>query len=538
MKEACVPLTRRAVFRAVGVAAVALVGLFSAGREAVAQARSKMVIGTSADLVHFNPLVSNSRTDTWVTQLMYPRLMQITLEGRKEPHLATKWGYENGGTLARMTLRDDFKWSDGRPVTAEDVAFTITAVAKEKLGTVAGLIPAFVSAKAISPTEVEFTLSRPDGTFLTNIGFWMPVVPAHVFGKAESVKAFANDKDWVSAGPYKIARVEKGQRVVLERVEPYPFAPNSKPTLEQVEFRVFPDVNAQVLALRAGEIDVIANTIPPTLARTLESDRQIKLQKIPSLGWAHLQYNASRKPYDQAAVRQALAHAVNYEAIRRVVLQGQARSTGSSVLTPALPFWQDPSLKEYPYDPKKARTLLESAGFKDENRDGLYDGLNPIMIYDQADPYMANAAQLVRDMSREAGIDIRLSGLERNTYLAKTRERDFDIYAGSWSVMEDPPAYLGLAFRSGAFINYGQVSDPKLDGLIEQAQKALSPDEAKPAVQEAARLIHREMYDNVLYVQDFFIAYNGARWTGFVAQPSDLLSIVNPTSLAVVRPVN
>ena len=538
MKDAFVPLTRRAVFRALGVAAAAVAGVLFADHHAFAQARTKMVIGTSADLVAFNPLVGNSRTDTWVTQLMYPRLMQITLEGRKEPQLATKWGYDSGGTTARMTIRDDFRWSDGRPLTAEDVAFTVNAIAKEKIGVVAGLIPAFVSAKAVSATDVEFTLSRPDGTFLTNIGFWMPIVPAHVFSKADSVKTFANDKDWVSAGPYKIARVDKGQRIVMERVEPYPFAPGGKPTLEQVEFRVFPDVNAQVLALRAGEIDVIANTIPPALARTLETDRQIKLQKVPSLGWAHLQYNASRKPYDQPAVRQALAHAINYEAIRRVVLQGQARSTGSSVLTPALPFWQDPSLKEYAYDPKKARALLEAAGFKDDNKDNLYDGLSPTMIYDQADPYMANAAQLVRDMSREAGIDIKLSGLERNTYLAKTRERDFDIYAGSWSVMEDPPAYLGLAFRTGAFINYGQVSDPKLDSLIEQAQKALSPDEAKPAVQEAARLIHREMYDNVLYVQDFFIAYNGARWTGFVPHPSDLLSIVNPNSLASVRALN
>jgi peptide/nickel transport system substrate-binding protein len=113
MKDAFVPLTRRAVFRALGVAAAAVAGVLFADHHAFAQARTKMVIGTSADLVAFNPLVGNSRTDTWVTQLMYPRLMQITLEGRKEPQLATKWGYDSGGTTARMTIRDDFRWSDG-----------------------------------------------------------------------------------------------------------------------------------------------------------------------------------------------------------------------------------------------------------------------------------------------------------------------------------------------------------------------------------------------------------------------------------------
>jgi peptide/nickel transport system substrate-binding protein len=496
--------------------------------------QSKLVIGTTADVVNFNPLVGNSRTDLIVTDLMYPKLMQMDLTGTKKPLVATEWGYDDGGRTAWMTLRDDLTWSDGTPFTAKDVAFTVSAIWKEKIGVYAGLIPSFKKATAVSDTRVEFSLTRPDGTFLTSLGFWVPIVPAHVFGKAESVQDFPNTENWVSAGPYRLTSVKKGESYRLEAVDSYPFAPGGKPTLDEVEFRVYPDVNTEVLALRSGELDIISNALPPAQAKSLKDVEGVSLQEVPSLGYAHVQYNTKREPLDRVEVRRALAKAIDAAAIRRVVLQGQAKSTGSSVLTPTLDFWHDPSLKEYEYDPDAARAELEKAGFDDSDGDGLLDGLQPTLVYDKADPILASLSQLVRDTSREAGIDIKLSGLERNTYNEKAAARDFDIYVGSWAIMEDPPAYLGLAFSSGGFINYGQVEDPTLDALIERAQKATSPEEAREPVQQIARRVHDQVYDVVLYVQTFNIAHDSS-WGNFVVQPSELLSIINPQSLAQVR---
>nr|MDT0658130.1 ABC transporter substrate-binding protein [Micromonospora sp. DSM 115978] len=491
----------------------------------------RIVIGTTADVVNYNPLVGNSRTDTWVTNLMYPRLMGMGLDGVRTPYLATEWGYSDDGRTANVTIRDDFVWSDGEKVTAEDIIFTIDAVAKEKIGIVAGLIPAYEKATAVSETQIEFSLSQPDGTFLENVGFWMPIVPEHVFGKVGSVQEFANDADWVSAGPYKLTTVERGQRYVLERVESFPLAPEGVPTVAEVVFRVFPDVNTEALALRNGDLDLIANALPPALAQTLEGDDSLKLVKVPSLGWAHMQYNTKRAPLDKLEVRQALAAAVDYEAIRRVALQGSAVSSNSSVLTPTLKQWQDTTATEYAHDPAKAKELLTGAGFADGNGDGLFDGLSLRMVYDQADPNIAKWAQLVRDSGREAGIDIVLEGLERNTYLTKTQERDFDIYAGSWAIMENPPANLALAFKCDGFINYAQVCDPELDALIDQSKAQLDQAGQKAPIQQAAKIITDKVYDNVLYVEEFTFAHS-ADWGNFLVQPSELLSIVNPQSLA------
>jgi len=524
--------TRRAVLMGGVVLAVATTGLAPVN----AQDATRMVIGTTADVVNFNPLVGNSRSDTWITNLMYPRLMQMTAEGSKDPYVATQWGYSDDGLTAWLEIRGDMTWNDGTPFTADDIVFTVTAVTTEKIGITAGLIPSFVSAKAVSPTRVEFTLSRPDSTFLTNIGFWMPIVPKHAFPEVGQVAAFANDKDWVSAGPFELTSVEVGQRYVLDAVANYPLVPAGHATVDEVEFRVFPDVNAEALALRAGDLDLIANALPAPIAQTLKGQPGITVAQAPSLGWSHVLYNMQREPLDNVAVRRALAHSVDYEAIRAIAMQGLAQSTNSSVISPVLSYWADPGLEEYSFDPEAAKALLTEAGYQDADGDGFFDGLELSLLYEQSAADIANWAQIMKDSSAQAGIKINLVGLERNTYLARGREKDFDIYAGNWAVMEEPAAYLGLAYRTNGFINYASISDPELEKLIDQAQAATTPEAVRVPVQAAAKLIQDQVYDNVLYYQTFQFAYNSDKWEGFVMQPSDLLSLVNPLSLASVKP--
>src|SRR5690606_12837325 len=104
--------------------------------------------------------------------------------------------------------------------------------------------------------------------------------------------------------------------------------------VDEIEFRVFPDVNAEALALRAGDLDLIANALPAPIAQTLKGQPGITVAQAPSLGWSHVLYNMKRAPLDNVAVRKALAHSVDYEAIRAIAMQGLANSTNSSVISP------------------------------------------------------------------------------------------------------------------------------------------------------------------------------------------------------------
>ncbi|GIH17490.1 ABC transporter substrate-binding protein [Rugosimonospora africana] len=485
-----------------------------------------LTIATTTDVVNFNPLIGNSRTDDWITDLMYPRLLTIDADGNKKPYLAKDFGYSNP-TTGYFDIRDDMKWSDGQPVTASDVAYTINAILKDKPAgnTTYGQMSNVVNATAPSTTKVEIHLSRADSTVVSEVGFWMNVVPQHVFEPNGSVAKFPNNSNWVSAGPYKLVSAVKGQSYTLERVSPYPFAPNNTPTLQKVVYRVYPDINSEILALKNGDVDLIGNSLPPAQVKSLQSTAGIKVQEAPGLGYEHMAYNMNHQPLNKLQVRQALAHGVDYNAIRSVVLQGQAVTTGSSPIPPVLKDWVDPSLKEYNYDPNQSKQLLAQAGVSN---------LKLNLIYSLADPVSSQAATIIKDDEAKAGITINLQGQERNTYLANTASGNYDIYLGNFAIMDDPTTNMSLTYLPGGAINYGLVNDPALSGLIKQAQATTDKAAQKQLITQAATSVHDNVYDNVMYMQNLYFAYSN-KWTGFTVKPSELLSLLDPQSLANVK---
>jgi peptide/nickel transport system substrate-binding protein len=495
-----------------------------------------LTIATTTDVVNYNPLIGNSRSDYWITNLMYPHLLSIGDDGSKEPQLATEWGYVDS-TTGYYEIRDDMTWSDGEPVTAGDVAYTMNAVKQDApSGTFYGQMANFVSAEAVSDTRVEITLGAPDTSIVEEIGFWGNVVPQHVFEPAGSVAEFANDgaNGWVSAGPYTLTDVQVGQSYTMERVEDYPLVEGGTPIAAEVVYRVFPDVNTEILALQSGEVDVIANALPPAQVEQLRNTAGIEVEEATGLGYAHMVYNMDNADLAKLEVRQALSHAVDYEAIRTVVLQGQAVSTGSSALMPVLADYYDDSIEEYEFDTDLARSLMEDAGYTADA-----SGNFPVsfrLIYSLQDSVTSQWAQLVKESAAEAGIVIELQGSERNTYLSQTNAGDYDIYAGNFAIMDDPVTNFTLSYLPGGAINYTHVDDSELNDLIAEATIEEDPDEKISIMQEAAVIVHDEVYDNIMYTQNLYFAHSD-KWDGFVSKPSELLSIVNPISIASAFPV-
>ncbi|NAZ82043.1 ABC transporter substrate-binding protein [Kineococcus sp. R8] len=500
-------------------------GASSAGTET-------LTIATTTDVVNFNPVVGNSRSDQWVTGLMYPRLLTIAGDGTKEAELATEWGYVDP-TTGYYEIRGDFAWSDGTPLTAGDVAWTLNAVKRDApSGTFYGQLAEFVQATAVSDTRVEFTMTAPNSSLVDEIGFWGCVVPRHVFEPAGSIADFANDGSgggWVSAGPYVLTAVQAGQSYTLERVAKYPLVEGGVPVAAKVVYRVFPDVNTEILALRSGEADVIANALPPAQVEQLRGTDGLAVQEATGLGYAHMVYNMDNPDLAKTEVRQALARAADYEAIRQVALSGQAVSTGSSPLMPVLARYHDPSITEYPFDPDASRALLQRAGYT-ADADGMF-GLSFRLIYSLQDSVTSQWAQMVKDSSAQAGIEIRLQGSERNTYLAQTNDGDYDVYAGNFAIMDDPVLNFSLSYLPGGAINYTNVDDPALNELIAQGARATDLDEKVAVFREAAKLVHEQVYDNIMYTQNLFFAHSD-EWSGFISRPSELLSIINPVSVA------
>lgn len=491
-----------------------------------------LTLATTTGGLNLNPMLGVSRTDQWVTSLMYPSLLELRTDGRFVPSLGVKWGYTSP-LKAYFEIRDDMKWSDGKPVTAEDVAFTFNATKKWKIAS--GLTYAYArntkSAEAVSKTRVEFTLTKPDRVVLeVGIGFWMKVVPKHVFSKVGDLNKFTNSKNWVSAGPYNLTKVVPGYSYTLERVTPYPFAPNDTPIMKTINYRVYPDVNSEILALRNGEVDAIANPLPPVQSNVLRKTEGLKILKAPGIGFTDVTFNMKREPFDSQLVRKAFAHAIDNEDIRKTVFQGQARSTHSGPIPASLEKYFDPSLKEYEYDPKLSRQLMRKAGFEpDEN--GMFPGTYQL-IYSLQDVSSIQMVDLIKESAAKAGLRIKPQGMERNTWLAKRVSGDFDIYTGNFGINFGPGSLANLLLPGGPN-NFSFVNDPSLTATVQKALTTTGSTQVQ-TVHAISKRVHDEMIDDVVLTQDFYYAHSESV-SGFVIRPSDVLSIVTPRSIANVK---
>ncbi|WP_416900791.1 ABC transporter substrate-binding protein [Micromonospora echinospora] len=500
---------------------------------------SVLRIGTTTDVSNFNPLQSLSKTDSWILNAMYPHLLRIDESAKKSPELAKEYRYEDDGKTAVFILRDDFKWTDGKPVVAEDVKFSAEQIMKYKLGNVAAKLTWVESIEAPDATTVKFRLSQPYAPFAEGVGFWMSIVPKHVFETAGDLSKFPNDSNWVGAGPFVLESMTKGQRYVMKRNEHYPLAPGGKAAVSQVEYRVYPDVNTMMLALRNGDIDMMGTPVPVSAAKQFEGDSKIKMEKVGALGFAHLTYNMKNKQLADQQVRQALSMSVDTKSIISAVLQGDAQQMAGPI-SPIFSDYDNTEIQPYPFDPAGAKAKLTAAGYKDGNGDGFFDELTFGVACDQSNANITRVVQLFRESAAQAGIKLENECVERNTFLARTKSGEYDIDASQWGVFDNPMDQLRSTYLSSnpGGINYNLLESPEMDRLINDAAGTTDPEAFKTKIKNIDKVVHEQAYLTPLYVENFQFAYNASKFTGFAPSPSDLLGMVTAYSLAQVKPAS
>ncbi|WP_210418232.1 ABC transporter substrate-binding protein [Ruania zhangjianzhongii] len=493
-----------------------------------------MRIGTTTDVANFNPLQSLSKTDNWILNAMYPHLLRIDENAEKVPELASGYEYEDDGRTVIFTLRDDFVWSDGEPVTSADVVYSAEATMEHQLGNVAAKLTWVESIEAPDDHTVIFRLSEPYAPFAEGVGFWMSIAPEHIFAE-EDVTTFANDSDWVGAGAYILESADAGQSYTMRANENYPYAPEGGAAVETVEYVVYPDVNTMILALQNGDIDLMASPTPASALSGLESDPNIGIETVASLGFAHLTYNVTDELLAEQEVRQALSMVVDTEAIIATVLQGHGQEMVGPI-SPVFAEFDNPELERYPFDPEAARDLLEDSGYTDSDGDGFFDDLTFEMVCDQSNANLTRVAEVIRDDAAEAGIQLELACIERNTFLARTREGDYQIDLSQWGVFDNPMDQLRSTYLSSnpGGINYNLVEDPELDELVNVAATTVDHDQFVERIQAIDAYVHDQALLTPLYVEDFHFAYRSDRFTGFQPSPSDLLGMVTGYSLSQV----
>lgn len=326
----------------------------------------KDIIANSTEALNsINPLYISGAPDSWITELVWDRLMRIGPDGLAKPYAAKSVTWVDPTTLD-VVLRPDMKWHDGKPVTAEDVIFSYQATMGDKAPMYKPFATNIASMEKTGPDTIRFKLKEPNASFLISTIAKINLIPKHVWepilqgmaGKKENAESYQEQQP-IGSGPFKVARFKLNEEIVLERSATH----WSAPKMDRFILRIVPNNEASLGMLKRGELNFLSDYRgdPKLLLDLAAQQKEIQVASTVDMGLRFVGHNLRRQPFDDVAFRQALSVAINRNLMAQAAWNGFA-VPASSMISPALPFWHTGTPPKASID--EAKAILKKAGYE------------------------------------------------------------------------------------------------------------------------------------------------------------------------------
>jgi peptide/nickel transport system substrate-binding protein len=443
-----------------------------------ALADTTLVIGIAADPTGFDPEAVLNNTSGFVMATIYDSLVRYKT-GTTEvvPGLAEKWDVSADGLTYTFHLRKGVTFHDGSPFNAKTYIQGIDRLLNKQnpdsifnTGPVEGMIDFtyedVTGYRAVDDDTVEFKLKQPSAALLASLAMvWNGVVSPTAATKYG--KDFRNHP--TGSGPFVFREWRQRDQIVLDANPNYW---GGKPKVDHLVFKEYPDPQAALLALKRGDIQILGDVSAQSVA-ALKADANIQLVTQPGLAVSGVGMPNDVAPFTDKRVRQALNYAIDRDAIDKALFQGLAVPMSSPL--PESQWGFDSSLKAYPYDPDKAKKLLEEAGFKPGMKVEFLTYNSP-RGYNPAGPDLATAIQ---GYLQKIGIEADVRKVDMGANLATIRSGKYPgLFLVGWTGDNgDPDNFVGELFHSKniPITNTARYRSPEVDKLLDQAVKESDP---------------------------------------------------------------
>lgn len=512
-------------------------------------------IGTLEGIDSLNPFVGFNQDSYSTWFYVYPSLVQYDLHTYKFiPNFATSWQTSPDGLTWTFHLAPNAKWSDGKQLTAADVAWTVNTIVKYQNGPAglwAGSVAHLASIKATSPTTVVATYKQPVANVLSNLGF-IPILPRQVWGQyatgnGSGLKRYPNalpgGKPLVSGGPFVLVSYTPNQVAVFKR---NPDFYGVKPHLDGFGLQFFQSPDAMVTAMKSGQLDAIEH-LPPTAVASVKA-AGFHIAVGPSLEFRDFIFNSNpRKPQHRELlnpkVRMAFEYAINRQQIVKTAWLGYA-TPGSSIVVPAEItngiHWHDPAIKPLPFDIAKANQILDSLGYA-RGANGIRVAEGHPMSYTVIFPHAQigpgdRAFLIIQSDLKQIGVQLHLQPLDDTAaFNAITapgiKYLNFDLAMWDWIPGMDPDFILSILGCN----QYGSWSDSgycnaAYDKLYQTQGVAVNPQRRLRIVYQMQQMIYTARPYIVLTNDDEVDAWS-PHFAGIVESPQSLFNSLSLQSL-------
>lgn len=325
-----------------------------------------LTIGMTGDIKTQNPLLRTLALESYIDDTIYDTLIRFAPDLSFVPCLAKSWEVGEDEKTWTFYLVDNATWHDGVPFTARDVKFTIDTVLENEPPTWYSYFEPIDSVEVIDDYTIQIHTAEPYAWMMTTFATFPPL-PEHLWSSISWDEPYP---PMVGTGPFKWVKYVRGEYIELEKNPDY--WRKGKPLLDKILWKVYASAPAQVLALQAGESNLMYRYIPPETVKTLIKDPNVGIGLAPGLNFRYFIPNLRRPPFDDINLRKALAYAVDKDTVVNSLLLGYGMQIDSFV-PESWGIWNNPDVTTYEYDLAKANEILDAAGYIDVDNDGVRD---------------------------------------------------------------------------------------------------------------------------------------------------------------------
>lgn len=463
-----------------------------------------LIAGSIGEPSNLIPILASDSPSHEVAGLVYNGLVKYDKDLKLVGDLAESFEVSKSGLVITFHLRKGVRWHDGQPFTATDVIFTYktmvnpltpTAYAEDFLQVEKAEVP--------DPYTFRVTYKKPFAPALASWG--ISILPGHLLEGRDIMKS-PLARHPVGTGPFIFKEWKAGEKVVLTYNPDY-FEGRSY--IDRYIYRIIPDSSTMFMELKAGGIDNMGLT-PLQYARQTEYRKfkeNFNKYRYPAFAYTYLGFNLEDNRFKDRRVRQAISYAID----RGEIIEGVLLGLGQEASGPYKPgTWAyNPNVKRYPYDPGKARELLQEAGWRDTDGDGILDKdgipFRFTIITNQGNDIRARTAEIIQHRLKEIGIDVKIRIIEWAAFIKEFIEKKaFEATILGWTITQDPDIYdvWHSSKTKPGELNFVSYRNTEIDALLERGRRTFRQEERRKIYWRIQEILAEEVPYVFLYVPD------------------------------------
>jgi peptide/nickel transport system substrate-binding protein len=509
-------------------------------------------VGTASGIDSLNPYVAFNQDAYSAFEYIYPILVQYDSKLHYAPFFAKSWKGSNGGKTWTFKTQPNAKWSDGKPLTAADAAWTINTDLKYKSGAtanVAGLVSHIKNAKAPNATTLVVNYSqRPNPTYVLGQFQQFFILPKHIWAqhlgkKGAGLKTFKNSAPIVGSGPFTLVKCKQNDVALFQRNSSY-WGP--KPKIDVFGLQQYTNDDAMVTALKANDLDAI-EVVPATSMKTLRQSGFV-VSDVKGLDQTDFIINSNPKKKKHREllnlkVKEAFDHAIDRKKIVSVVFLGAAQLPSSIIPAPAGAGWHNTKLKPPTFNLALANKILDKLGYK-KGPGGIRVANGKKMSYTVITPTdvqsLNRTFQILQPDFAKIGVQLKQRALDSSAAFDQMAGSNydyqgFDIAMWDWTALIDPDFMLSVVTCAqwGGWSD-SAFCDKKYDKMYSQQQLAATPAKRRQIVWQMQSYLYKHR-PYLWMANDDQVSAVSKNWIGFKNTPQGPFNELNIQSLTQVH---